>query len=193
QAFAAEFVDNVQTSEASARAQRVTDEVHAPALTWPAQRVAHQPRKLTPTPLPAPPDGQPFLSIEPLDALAVHRNAFAPKPVMNEPVPPTRSLGGDGPDPSSQLVLWIANCLIPNRRTRKAREPDCPPLRNTHRGLNLLDDPAPRPGRHYFFPSRSFRTWRFSAWSATSRLSLRFSSSSCWRRRASLTSIPPYL
>jgi hypothetical protein len=46
-------------------------------------------------------------------------------------------------------------------------------------------------GRHHVFPTTSFNTWIFSAWSATTRFKARFSSSSWRRRLASLTFMPP--
>ena len=54
------------------------------------------------------------------------------------------------------------------------------------------DGRPPLLGRHHSFPNRSFTNCRFSAWSATSRFSWRFSPSSVLSRFAPLDGIPPY-
>src|SRR5690606_36894600 len=135
---------------------------------------------------------EPLLAVEALDTLAIHRPPLAPKQQVDTPVAPTRPLPGELEDPRSQALLRVADRLVAHAGAWKAREADRSALRDAVCGRDLLDDTPPLACPHDFFPRRSFRTWRFSAWSATMRFSRRFSSSSCLSRRASETSMPPY-
>src|SRR5690606_26392238 len=61
-------------------------------------------------------------------------------------------------------------------------------------GISLSGLPhhlAPLRGLHHFFEFTSLRIWMSRAWSATKRLSRRFSSSSSFSRLASESSMPP--
>src|SRR6202042_3538783 len=60
-------------------------------------------------------------------------------------------------------------------------------------GLQISRSLPMRGGRHHFFPRRSFSATLSSIASASIRLSLAFSSSSAFNRRASDTSSPPNL
>lgn len=70
------------------------------------------------------------------------------------------------------------------------------PASSTLTVIQFLDEALSRSspccGRQRFFPSNTFKAWLSKVDSARSCFRRRFSSSSCLRRLASLTSIPPY-
>src|SRR5690606_18565454 len=192
QALPAKLINHRQAPERATIRERVAHEVQTPALVRPAQGPAHRPGHLAATTLALATHREPLLALAALDALAVQRPPLAPKPPVDTPLAPTRPLPGELEDPRSQTLLRVADRPVAHARARKAREADRSALRDAVCGLDLLDDTPPLACRHSLFPKRSFRTWRFSAWSATMRSSRRFSSSSCLSRRASETPMPPY-
>src|SRR5690606_38178601 len=186
------LVHNVQAAEPPRRAQRVRDEIHAPALVRSLERRANHAGSLAPAPLPLPTDGEALFAVDALHPLLADWPAFAPEMRMHSPVTPPDPFVRQLPDPAPERLLRRTHTAVPHRRARETRVADRPPLADPHRGLDLPDDAPPLTRRHDLFPSRSFRTWRLTAWSATIRFSRRFSSSSWRSRRASLTCIPPY-
>src|SRR5690606_4813617 len=112
-----------------------------------------------------------------------------PRQLPIAPAPPLgRELVQSGPKgrvgrPDGRVAL---------RRPGEAGEAARPALRHLGGGHHVVDGRPPLLGRHHFFPSRSFTTCKLRAWSATIRLSWRFSSSNAFSRWASLTCRPPY-
>src|SRR6202041_1716489 len=68
-----------------------------------------------------------------------------------------------------------------------------PPFRQAHRGPKMRDAFALDGGPHHFFDRSSRSAAASNICSAKSFFSLAFSSSSCFSRLASETSMPPYL
>src|SRR5262249_38755100 len=103
------------------------------------------------------------------------------------------SLHSELAEPAAQPFVVGTLLLIPDRRSGNSH---CPARAAFAHGVLLrrIANHLPLGGRaHHFFEFTSLRIWMSRAWSATMRLSLRFSSSSCLSRRASLISMPPNL
>ena len=187
------LVKDREAPESPARAERVGHEVHTPAFVRSRQRLAHDSSNLTTLPLLSPAYGQAFFSVDPLHPFAVHQPSLATQQRVDHPVAPPRVFSGELVNANPQRFLGRTYALVPDRRPRKTCEANRSTLGDILRDLNLLDDTPPLTCRHNLFPSRSFNTCRFKAWSATIRFNRRFSSSRPFRRLASLTSSPPYL
>src|SRR5262245_58283646 len=139
----------------------------------------------------APPDThaelQPVEPIQPPHPLAVDRPAFAaqqhPDPQMSEPRPRV----GELPDPQPQRgLIPRPTAAIPGRPT-ELRQPTGPRTADLERPLKPSDQLSTARGPQAFFRSASASMCLSSVRSATSRFSRLFSSSSCRRRRSSLT------
>src|SRR5690606_7288399 len=81
--------------------------------------------------------------------------------------------------------------FVPERRPTEADHSAGAPLGNSECSEKIAHSLAPSGGLYHFFRTTALSIWMSRAWSATSCLSRRFSSSSCFNLLASLTSIPP--
>src|SRR5690606_38885798 len=163
QALSAELVHDREASKAPTVAQRVRDEVHAPPLVWPPERLADRPWRLAAAPLALSAHRQTFFTVEPLIPFAVHQPPLPLKERVDLPVAPTWSLGCQLPYPSPKLLLRVDQALVAHGGARKAGEANCTAFCDAVCGLDLLDDAPPLACRHDLFPKRSLSTWRFNA------------------------------
>src|SRR5690606_38263103 len=81
--------------------------------------------------------------------------------------------------------------FVPERRPTEADHSAGAPLGNSECSEKIAHSLAPSGGLYHFFRTTALSIWMSRAWSATSCLSRRFSSSSCFTLLASLTSMPP--
>src|ERR1700722_6767290 len=141
----------------------------------------------------AAPHRQPLLTVDPLDALPVDRMALAPQQHMQPPIAEAPSLLGQGLQAFAQRSVIRPPGVITHAGSVGADHPARPPLAHLVGRLQISRSLPMRGGRHHFFPRRSFSATLSSIASASIRLSLAFSSSSAFNRRASDTSSPPNL
>src|SRR5690606_37122170 len=118
---------------------------------------------------------------------------LAPEQHMQASIAEPSALMGNRLHPLAQHDVVGSKRLIAHRHPAAAQDPARPPLAHPKRSLEMGDGISLGSGRHHFFPRRSFRAALSSMLSASSFLSLLFSSSSAFSRFASLTSMPPYL
>src|SRR5262249_45996640 len=136
--------------------------------------------------------GQLLFAVEPIDALVVHPMPLASQQDGEPAIPEPPAQLGQGSKSLPQGRRRIPVPPILPGRPGDADEPTGPAL--THPKLGH-DRPHRRPlrcGRQTFFRTSSLSAWLSKVRSATRRFSRPFSSSSCRRRRSSLTSRPPY-
>src|SRR5690606_26517986 len=116
----------------------------------------------------------------------------APHEDGQPPVFEARPLGCQLAQSRPQRLLGRPPVAIADRGARRPGHPARPPLREVVPLLQVGHHLAPRGGRHRLFATTSFSAALSSVSSRSSCFSLRFSSSSCLRRRSWLTSSPPY-
>src|SRR5579863_9067510 len=141
---------------------------------------------------PLKPHAQPLLAIQPVPPLVIDLPAFPSEQDINAEVAVAYSRRGQFSNPSSKRGLIVADRAIAVRRTVESQHRASSALAHPVSPLQLPDQLAPTLRPHNFFCSTSCSISLSSERSATSCLSRRFSSSSCFIRRSSLTASPPY-
>src|SRR5581483_3913582 len=186
-----------QRAELTPARQRIVQEIHRPCLVRPrGRRQQHPCLRTDPPPAPPSPHHQLLLHIDPVHPLDVHLPAFPFEQNVQPPVSPAPPLLSQFTQAHAQLL--VDHCeprwprLIAHHRTHNLHPPTGTPLRAPR---SFAKHPHGFPFRlwaYHFFESTALNPTISSACSATSCFSLRFSSSSCRSRCASLTSSPPY-
>jgi hypothetical protein len=113
--------------------------------------------------------------------------------VVLSPVPEPSPLVGNGLHPIAHHDVIGPKRLVAHRHRATSQYSARPPLAHPIGSLEMGDSIPLGGGRYHFFPRRSFSAALSSMLSASSFLNRAFSSSSAFRRRASLMSMPPYL
>src|SRR5580704_2035433 len=178
QAFAGELVDHRQYTKPAPVKELCAHEVHAPLLIGPRcprRWYARSPRQLLAY---FGPHREPILGIESIDPLGIYPPAFSAQdhrqPSITEAHPARRQLAQPHPQsvlsrPSAPIYEGLSSDLHQPRRTASAQ---------CEHFLCPLPERAPLTGLYSFFCTISCRMWRSRDRSATSRLSLPFSSRS---------------
>src|SRR5690606_38130421 len=138
------------------------------------------------------PHQQVLFTHQSLDALVIHHVALARQGPREPRAAPAHLHRGELAQARQQGQRWLAARAVAHGRTVQAQVAAGLPLRQRTLRAGIRDDRAPLRGRHHSFPKASLRTWMLRAWSATTRLSRRFSSSSVCSRWSSGRSTPPY-
>ena len=141
----------------------------------------------------AAPDLQSLFAVEPAQLLVVHGDPLPCKQHMQAPVTEPATVRRQLAQPLPQSGIVTPPVAIAHQRTFDAEDRARPPLAHPMRLARTGDRGPPSSGRHHFFAATSFSTALSSIASASSFLSLAFSSSSALSRRACDTSSPPYL
>src|SRR5215467_4202433 len=139
----------------------------------------------------APPDAHPELQpvepIEPADALAIHAPALPAQHGPDAEVPKPRPRMGPLPDPKPERDLILRSTPLILRCSTELRQPTGPRAADLKRHVKPSGQLPTTHGPQTFFRSASASVCLSSVRSATRRFSRLFSSSSCRRRRSSLT------
>src|SRR5690606_19957546 len=137
-----------------------------------------------------------FLLPEAVNAFAIHVKTFIPQHRMHEAIAASRMTSNQRVHALDDRALVIfhlrAITLRAARLLQHATHPTLGNLIRPHRAANTVDGLPTPPGADQFGRAASLRIRMSSAWSAISRLRRVFSSSSSFRRLASLAFIPPY-
>src|SRR5579859_487080 len=184
------LIHDRQSTKAASIRQAVTHEVHAPALIGARNLCLHWLRARKPFSFP-PRHLQPQLLRDPMHSAVPHGDAFALQQCCQTPIAKAGTLCCQLRNALGQGILRLRFRFVPLCGSRLSYQPAgaafAGPMRLPHmrnrRSLVLR--------AYHFFPTRSFNIVMSNACSATMRFSFEFSSSSCFRRLASLTSIPP--
>ncbi len=130
---------------------------------------------------------QPVEPIEPADPLAIHAPSLPTQQHPDAEVPKPRPRVGQLPDPKAERGLILCSTSPIPRRSTELCQPVGPRAVDLERRLKPSSQlPAAR-GPHAFFRKASDSMCLSSVRSATRRFNGAFSSSSCRRRRSSLT------
>src|SRR5579863_2583230 len=140
-----------------------------------------------------PSESQPLFFVDPLDFLVVHFPAFALEHHVNPRAAEASALLGDHPHPSLQFIIVLADGSVLKARPSKAHQQAGTALTEPKAADGVRRGSSLRFGLYQFFELMSLSARTSSVRSATICLSLWFSASSSFRRRASLTVIPPNL
>jgi hypothetical protein len=182
-----EVIDDGKDAEAAAVHRRVHDGVERPAQV----PVPRDRRPLEPVATPALAHGEPLFLVKPVELLVVEPDALASQQQDEATIAEPPTLGGQLAQPGPKFFIVSPLGGVATSLRVQPDEATGPSLRITlplHRpGHGFL----PQAGRQKFFPSISRSVAASSAVSASSFLSLRFSSSSANSLRASEISIPP--
>src|SRR5215469_14766229 len=143
-------------------------------------------------PRPSKPHAQPLLAIQPVHALVIDLPAFPAEQDVDAEVAVAHPRRGQFPNPLSKHGLIVADCAVAMRRTVESQHRASAALAHPVGPLQVPNQLAPALRPHNFVCSTSCSISLSSERSATSCLSRRFSSSSCFIRRSSLTASPPY-
>src|SRR5207237_5136185 len=185
-------VHYVEATKPSSGSQSVRHKVHRPTQVRRRrlrQRLPfHQADPLTL----APPHRQSGVAVDPINALAIDRPAFAAQPQIHAAIPVPAFERGNLLDSRPQCRAIGPSAAIPIQRPRNSHQP----ASACHAEVPFRQPPsdsfALRLRADHFRWSRSFRADLSSSASASRRLSLAFSCSSSFSRRASDTVIPAY-
>ncbi len=190
--LAAAVVVDGQDAEPARGPERVRHEVHGPSLVR-AQSLRHRrPAATSALAASSAAHRQALFPIQAVKLLVVHHHALAFQQDAEAPVAEPAPLLGE-------LAHFIADLRVvgrpfPPHRLRIDTDQNAgPALREIMIPHRLQGRVPPLLRCRQGFPSKSFNTTLSSIVSAKSRLSLAFSSSSCFSRLASDNSIPPYL
>src|SRR5690606_24166342 len=134
-----------------------------------------------------------FFAVDPEQALVIDLIPFPPQQDVQAPIAEPSPLVGNGFHPIAQHDVIGPKRLVAHRHPATSQYSARPPLAHPIGSLEMGDSIPLGGGRYHFFPRRSFSAALSSMLSASSFLSRAFSSSRAFRRRASLTSMPPYL
>src|SRR5919107_2130984 len=193
QALLGDIVEDVQDPEAPAAGHLVVDEVDRPASVracGPDERRSRADGPLATAPTL---DHESLLAVEALGFLAVEDQPLPAQQDMQAPVAEATPFGGKLSDSAAQGRIVRSPAAIPDHASVHTRKGTRPPLAQLVASAQMSDGLSPGGGRHHFLASRSFSATLSSMASARSFLSLVFSSSSAFSRRASETSSPPNL
>src|SRR5579863_4058764 len=181
-----------RNTEAAPVAECVRDEVERPALVDGERQHHRRPRSQRALTAAAPAHHQLFLTVQPIELLAVHRVSFAGQQPTQTPVAEAAPLLRQLAQALTQCRIVRTPGLIAPYRMIDSHQPAGASLTQPV----LLDQPVHREASRRrpqpFFPSRSLSAALSSIDSANSFFSRRFSSSSDFSRRAAETSSPPY-
>ena len=111
---------------------------------------------------------------------------------MQSPIAEAPLLAGQLPQAAPQFIVSPSASLVSDRLAIGPDQATRPALAHLVGRHETSDSLALGDGRQNFFVRRSFKAELSSMASARSRFSFPFSSSSCFSRLASETSIPPY-
>src|SRR5579864_5364635 len=191
--FPRAIVYHRQHANHSSRTHAITDKIHRPLFVRPTRRrLACWPNPSDSPSLPDP-HRQALLAIQAIHALVIDCRPFAHQHCRQPPISEPHALGSQlfQSCPQPHIALRFPR-PISIGRTSHSQQPAGVPL--THLVLHFhITHGCPKSRRHYqFFESTSFSARLSSVRSATTCLSFRFSSSSCFSFLASLLSIPPY-
>ncbi len=128
QAFAAEIIHDGQDAEAAAVAERVRDEVEAPALVDCVGQHHRRPRSQRPFTAAAPAHHQLLLAVQPIELLAIHRMSFTGQQPTETPVAEAPPLGRQLAQALTQSAVVRAPGLIAQRRMIDSHQPACAAL-----------------------------------------------------------------
>src|SRR5690606_38534706 len=171
----------------------VVHEVQRPARVRPGLDQDRSPRAHRASPRPALAHRQPFLAVEPVDAVDAGWLTLPPEQDEQSPVAEAPALIGKLTQPAAQFRLRRPAGPVAHHLAIGTDNGAGPTLRQAHGGPQMRDGFAPGGGSYHFFVKSSRSAEASSIWSASSRFSFAFSSSSAFSRLASETSIPPYL
>ena len=189
-----EVVDDIERPKGPSVGERVDHEVHRPALTGPARRRQRDALAAREPLAPTAADLQPGLAINRVDAFVIRDDAFATDQGMEPPVAEARALGGMCLEPRQQrAVVDTAPALVPPRGRAQANHATGASFTRAARLGKPPHHFALSDGAYHFFATTAFSAWMSSVCSATMCFNRRFSSSSCFSRCISLSSMPPYL
>src|SRR6185312_12094101 len=171
--------------------EMVAHEVHRPSFARPRRCSQRHPRRRCESPTTAYAHREPFVAIDAIHALVIDLDALPAQKHVQASIAETRSLGCEPPQTCDELRRWRPFRFVTVRCPRHTERATRPPLAHAECDFQIRDLTPSRRGLHHFFASTAFSAWLSSACSATIFFSRAFSSSSCRRRFASLTSIPP--
>lgn len=118
-----EVVDDVEQPKRLTLLELVRHEVHRPSLVGsrgPGNLFARRRRHLLASP---PANSQAFFAVEPIHALAVHREAFLAQCPVQEAIAPARPPRGPRMQPQTQILVLASLARIPAGRPVQADQP----------------------------------------------------------------------
>ena len=136
---------------------------------------------------------QPFLAIEPVDAVDAGRLALPPQQDEQPSIAEPPSLIGQIAQPGAKLGVRRPARPVADHLPIRTDDRAGPTFRQAHHGLQMRDRVALDGGPYHFFDRSSRIAATSSICSASSFFSFAFSSSSAFSRLASDTSMPPNL
>ena len=176
QRLSREVVDHRQHPEAPAPGENVGNEVQRPALVG-ALGYRHRCPGAGGAFAAAPaPNAQPFLAVQPIELLGVHRHVLPRQQDAEPPISEPASLAGQVPQPLADLRC-IHFCRPPYGLRVNIDQPAGAPLREAMVRHQTRSRRPTRRRRSQFFANRSFSAATSSIDSASSFFSRRFSSS----------------
>lgn len=167
------------------------EEIERPTLVWRGRNDHRRPR--AERALAAAAHGEPFLAIEPVDALAIEQPALAPQQRMEAPIAKSAAEMLQLAQPLAQRRIIQTLRSVAHAGAVYPKDAAGLPLTHPEHRLQMQYGHPTGSGPRHFFASRSFSAALSSMASASSRLSFAFSPSSARIRFASKTSSPPYL
>src|SRR6201982_1449957 len=136
---------------------------------------------------------QPLLGIEPAQFLVVQQDALTLQQDMQPPIPEAPANSGDLAQSRTNETIIGSPAAVAHRAAVHAERLACPPLAHPVDLSEVSGGFSSGGGRHHFLAATSRSMALSSIASASSFFSLAFYSSNAFSRRASDTSIPPYL
>src|SRR5882672_5944977 len=137
--------------------------------------------------------GEPLRSVDAVDELVVDGPALPLEQFVQHPIAVARPVAGELAEVLAQLRILDRHALVAAGRTRQLDDAACAALAHLEVRLEKTRSLAACGGGYHFFAFTAFSICTSRVRSATMCFSRRFSSSSAFSLRASLTSIPPYL
>jgi hypothetical protein len=184
-------IDDRQDPERTSVEQAVGHEVHRPDLVCTADR--GPPLSVAPGPFALGqlgPDRQSLVPVDPASALVIHLPALPAQQDVQPPVAIAHPCGSELLQPHAQSNLRVGALPVTLGRAAETGGLAGPALADVVGHLQVTGDLAASGGPHHFRLSTSCSMERSSVRSATSRLSLLFSSSNCYSRWISGTPMP---
>jgi hypothetical protein len=169
------------------------DEIHRPASVRLGFDQDRRPRPHGAPPSPSLAHREAFFAIKPVDAVDARGLALLPQQDKQPTISETLPLVGEIAQLRPKLGVWRPAGAVTDHLAVSADDRAGPPFRQAHRGPKMRDAFALDGGPYHFFDRSSRSAAASNICSAKSFFSLAFSSSSCFSRLASETSMPPYL